>query len=310
MKYLLILATLFLGAVLLANFAHDPAAADALQASSRSAEDYFKQGLNLYQQGDLERAIRAYDLAIRSLTQPVDGAESIRVIDPGAAPYYYNRGVAHYDRRNWEGALADFSEALRLNPRYLLAWIKRGNIRLNLGEDEEAIADFTEALRVDPRSVLAWNNRGLARHNIGEMAAAVADYTRALDLDAKQPLVFNNRGSAKHDQGNWVGALRDYDQAIALDPRLAAAWNNRGVSRRALDDLAGAIADYTEAIRLKPGMSIAYRNRSAALKEMGRDEEARQDFVRSIGPADAPASMLEPPADDGRKKSPDSFGRD
>ncbi|MFS8118818.1 MAG: tetratricopeptide repeat protein, partial [Microcoleus sp.] len=44
-----------------------------------------------------------------------------------------------------ESAIADFNEALRINPNYALAYANRGNIRAKLGDKEAAIQDFQKA---------------------------------------------------------------------------------------------------------------------------------------------------------------------
>jgi tetratricopeptide (TPR) repeat protein len=263
----------------------------------RSTEDYFKRGVARYQQRDLEGALSDFERAIELQTRRAgssDQARQVKLLEPGDAPLYYNRGVARYDLHEWEGALADFDEALKLNPRYVLAWIKRGNLRSQQGAYTEAIADFDQALRLDARAVLAWNNRGLAWQNQGDLDAALRDYARALELDPRLPVALNNRAGIKHERGDLRGALSDYDQALALDPTLAFVYNNRGVTRKALGNLQGALADYNKAIELRPSFALAYFNRSAAYKALGKGFEAEQDFIKSMNLRDEPELTAEP----------------
>jgi tetratricopeptide (TPR) repeat protein len=135
---------------------------------ANSTEEFFNRGVARYQKGDLEGAMRDFDRAIDIASTISPGAYAsnhIGAIFPEPAVLLYNRGVTRYDLRDWDGAINDFDEALRLNPLRVMAWIKRGNARFNKGDLDEAINDFNQAIRLDPRSVIAWNNRGLAWQN-------------------------------------------------------------------------------------------------------------------------------------------------
>jgi len=265
---------------------------------ANSTEDFFNRGVARYLQGDLDGALRDFDRAIEIASTISPGAYAANhtgVIFPEPALIHYNRGVTRYDLRDWEGAIADFDEALMLNPFHVMAWIKRGNTLMNKGDWDEAIYDFNQAIRLDPRSVIAWNNRGLAWQNKGKLDAALGDYARALELDPRLTVALNNRAGIKHDRGDLRGALDDYNRAIEIDPKLALLYCNRGVTRKALGDTKGAIADYNEAIRLNPDFNLAYFNRSAAWRARGKGFEAEQDFIRSMGPGKEPEVSLEPP---------------
>ena len=62
------------------------------------------------------------------------------------------------------------------------------------GDLDKAIADYTEAIRLDAKHALAYNNRGRAYWSNNNYDKAIADYTEAIQLTPKYALVFNNRG--------------------------------------------------------------------------------------------------------------------
>jgi len=72
------------------------------------------------------------------------------------------RGEAHYAKGDYDGAIADFSEAIRLDPKFAIAFSGRGLAYSAKGDHDRAIADFNEAIRLDPKSRIAFYNRGLA----------------------------------------------------------------------------------------------------------------------------------------------------
>lgn len=75
---------------------------------------------------------------------------------------FFGAGYRLYcGRKEYDKAIADHSEALRLCPAYALAYAKRGTAFFFKGEYSRAFADWREDLRLDPgnlkvRSYLAW----------------------------------------------------------------------------------------------------------------------------------------------------------
>ena len=63
---------------------------------------------------------------------------------------FSNRGLVHFQRGELEEAIADFSEAIRLDPEEALPFYNRGRARSDGGDVEGAIADFEEGARLDP----------------------------------------------------------------------------------------------------------------------------------------------------------------
>ena len=96
---------------------------------------------------------------------------------------YYNRGNAYYEKRDYDRAIADFDQAIKLNPNHDLAFYNRGLAFRDKGEIDRAVADFGQAIRLDPKNALAFNNRGLVLRNKGEVDRAIADFDQAIKLD-------------------------------------------------------------------------------------------------------------------------------
>ena len=124
-----------------------------------------------------------------------------------------------------------------------VAHLKQGNTRA-------AIADDTQALRIDPRSAVAYDQRGLAKFYAGDARGALADYDRALALDRRNAYTYLRRGLARGRLGDLSGMAADESQALRLLPSLAAAYYYRGVARANLHDTARASADLQRAATL------------------------------------------------------------
>ena len=173
-------------------------------------------------------------------------------------------GNAKGAKGDLDGAIADYSRALELDPKNVYAYNNRGLTKQSKGDVDGAIADYNRTLELDPKNAYAYNNRGLAKDAKGDYDGAIADCNRAIELDSKYAKSYRNRGVAKEAKGDVDGAIADYNRAIELDPKYADAYNNRASARQAKGDPDSAIADYNRVIELVPKYADAYNNRALA----------------------------------------------
>src|SRR5665647_2576040 len=78
------------------------------------------------------------------------------------AAFYSNRAAAYHDKGDLDRAIADYNEAIRLDPKHAKAFFGRGIAFSDKGDNDRAIADFNEAIRLDPKSAMAFDHRGSA----------------------------------------------------------------------------------------------------------------------------------------------------
>jgi tetratricopeptide (TPR) repeat protein len=149
------------------------------------------------------------------------------------------------------------------------------------GDLDGALADFTKVIELDPKSAPAYNSRGIVKQMRGDLDGAIADYTKAVGLDPKSAPAYNNRAVAKQTKGDLDGALADHTKVVELDPKNALAYNNRGLVKRATGDADGALADFTKAIELNPQNALAYANRAALRYDRRAWTDALADFRRA-----------------------------
>src|ERR1700738_1011008 len=64
------------------------------------------------------------------------------------AAYYNNRAAAYHERGANDRAIADYHEAIRLDPERARAFLGRGIDCSDKGDNAHAIADFSEAIRL------------------------------------------------------------------------------------------------------------------------------------------------------------------
>ena len=98
---------------------------------------------------------------------------------------YFDRGNSHFDDVKFEKAIADYSQAIRIDPEYATAYNNRGLSYHQLGIYEKEIQDYTEAIRIDPEYADAYYNRALSYADLGQHEKAHADFKRACELNSK-----------------------------------------------------------------------------------------------------------------------------
>src|ERR1700738_636490 len=72
----------------------------------------------------------------------------------------FKQGDAYLEKREHAQAIAQFNEAIRLDPKFANAYVMRGNCYSESGEQQKALADFSEAIRLDPKPAHAYISRG------------------------------------------------------------------------------------------------------------------------------------------------------
>jgi tetratricopeptide (TPR) repeat protein len=205
------------------------------------------------------------------------------------ADAYNSRGYDYRVKGDLDHAIADYTEAIRLDPTFVLAYKNRGVAFEAKGDLDRSIADFTEAIRLDPTFALAYNNRGIVYKAKGDYGRAIADYTEAIRINplpsstthnvTTQINVYNNRGLAYGANGDQDRAIADYTEAIRLDPTFVLGYRNRASAFLNKGDLDRAIADYTEVIRLDPNKGGVI---GGGFLARGNAYYAKQDYDHAI----------------------------
>jgi tetratricopeptide (TPR) repeat protein len=150
-----------------------------------------------------------------------------------------------------------------------LAWQAKGNL-------DHALADYTDAIRLNPRDALTYNNRGLLWREKGDADRAIADLDEAIRLDPSRAYDHYMRGVVRYDRymgfmgGGWIEkedlkqAIADFTEAIRLDAKNASSHYARALAWNTDGDRDRAVADLTEAVRLAPDN----QQFTAALKQL------------------------------------------
>lgn len=199
----------------------------------------------------------------------------IKSSDPAALrpAIFNNRGIAYFQKDQFELAAADFTEALRLDPTLAQAAANRGHAFDRLNQPEKAIADFTEAIRLDSSLTEAFHSRAVEFAATGRLEEAIADFTQTITLGPADPVALANRGNAYRLTGRFDLAIADYANALLTDPRVSSLAG-RGYSNLGAGDFVAAARDFAAVVTrtsIDPWSVLALHTAKLAL---GADDHA------------------------------------
>ena len=188
-----------------------------------------------------------------------------------------NRGKAATAREDWDSAITEFTEAVRLDPKHTEAYYGRGVAYEGKCNYDKAIADYDEAVRLDPNKATAFCNRGRVYGEKREWDKAIADLSEAIRLNPKYARAYFQRGCTYFGKGCPSPVFEESGTSLE-DFVVAAAWGFLGLGEADFDR---AIADFAETIRLKPDCAEAYYCRGMAYRAEGEEDKADADLAEA-----------------------------
>jgi len=175
------------------------------------------------------------------------------------ANFYRERGIAAYRSGDFQGAIGNFNEAIRLNRNDAQSHNIRGNVWDELGVSERALADYDEAIRIDPNNPAVFRDRAILWHRKGALDEALLDLDRAIRFSFSDVNMYCDRGLVWYQKSQHNRAIADFNQAIKLDPDSAAACIKRGLIVHRDSEFKLALATVNKAIRVDPSIFDALR---------------------------------------------------
>lgn len=187
---------------------------------------------------------------------------------------YIREGITKSETGDYDGAIAEYNQALALRPDDSDALYNLGLAKSGKQDYAGAITEFDQVLAQNPGDAEACLSRGGAKFSQQDYDGAIADYDRAIALEPDFTAAIYARALAHRRQGDYDAAFADYDHAIALDPDYWRAYNGRATTHNAHGDFALAILDYEKRIALEPdGDEYAWFQRSLLMRRLGRPDD-------------------------------------
>jgi tetratricopeptide (TPR) repeat protein len=204
---------------------------------------------------------------------------------------YRKLGEKALKEKDYDGAIADFTEAIRLNPQDFDAFLCRGKSKFFLDRYDEAIADFDQALRIsgglegslrNKVASRAYQGMGQAYAGKKNFTSALHNYDEAIRIDHQNAYLFIHRGEAFLWTHEYEKALQDFNEAVKLDPNISQGFLGRGDANSWKKDYHKAIADYTQAIQIDPENADAFVGRGITYRRQKKYNLAIADYNKAL----------------------------
>ncbi|HYY65940.1 MAG TPA: tetratricopeptide repeat protein [Nitrososphaeraceae archaeon] len=141
---------------------------------------------------------------------------------------------------------------------------------------EEAIRSFELALRIDPKYVDAWIKRGYAHFHLGDYTVSISSYDKALEIDLSNAEAWNLKGLAYYKMKNYDKAIEACEKAIDINPNDGMSWYNKACYLT----LTGKVEEGMEALKRSIEIDISYAKK--AVRDIDFENAKAEEGFRRI----------------------------
>ncbi len=129
---------------------------------------------------------------------------------------YYRNGCIEVFKKNYVGAITEFSWAIKRDSGFIQAYENRGVAKYYLENYPGAIADFNKALEINPNDYNTIGRRGWAKFHLQDCSGAIADFDKAIEGASDPAGFYIIRGEAKYYLQDYKGAITDFNKVTSI----------------------------------------------------------------------------------------------
>ncbi len=192
-------------------------------------------------------------------------------IDDQRAKILTSRGDVQDDH---DARIADYDQALEIDPTLLLALRHRGQAYVETGDPEAGLVDFDASLEISPDDPETLEARGVALGMLGRHEEAMEALGKAIEIQPRFATAYIHRARLLIKQQQYKEAINDLDKSILVVATNPLALVLRATCYQALDDPERALTDVRRALKLQPNFLPAIQMEANLLLASGNLEEA------------------------------------
>jgi tetratricopeptide (TPR) repeat protein len=219
-----------------------------------------------------------------TLDQPASQDEMLKILgeinrriasNANDAGLYLDRGEARFKLREFNGAIEDFTKAIRLDDRLDNAYFGRGMALGRSGRIDKGITDLTVYIQRHPESSVAYTKRGVRYIWKGDLEKAEKDLSNAVFLDPRNAEAHDDLGVILAQHGNYPSAIVHFQTSIKWDPSYQKAYHNLAMVYYITDQTEKALSAVNQSLKLNPEWRDSLLLKSSILEALGRHGEAK-----------------------------------
>jgi tetratricopeptide (TPR) repeat protein len=213
---------------------------------------------------------QSYDLAIAALDKAVVFCQHRSCRKDDDVRIYFSRGEARVKSRDYDRAISDYGQAIKLDPQDAKSYSQRGLAYNMVGETDLAISDYSRAIQIAPQDANLYYRRGFSYQTKGDFDRAIVDSNQTIKLAPQSYLAFNMRCWIRATFGRDLpAAQQDCNKSLQLKPGAFEPLTSRGLVQFRLGAFAKAVTDYTAALAQEPKDPASLYVRGVAKLHLG-----------------------------------------
>jgi tetratricopeptide (TPR) repeat protein/tRNA A-37 threonylcarbamoyl transferase component Bud32 len=240
------------------------------------ARIFYFQGMTYEDLNDYEKAMKCYDLALKSAAD--------------FEPPLISKGFLLYKGGQLQESLEYYNRVLENNPYSFNAWQAKGLVMAMQKRYDEAKWCFDRALEVEKTHLSTLKNKALLLIKMEQYEDARDLLEMILLLDSLNEDTLNMKAIAHFRLGELDTALLCAESSLEILPRYAHAWVTKGFILSHLERHREALESFDRALEIDYTVPEAFLNRGVSLCRLGRDGEALTDYrvAGGLAPKSAP----------------------
>jgi tetratricopeptide (TPR) repeat protein len=249
------------------------------------------------------------------------------VDSPNEVSAFLLRGIFEDNMNDYSKALADLTQAIKLDPKLAPAYYYRADVYSQLGRQRQAVVDYTTIINLKPRIVAfrlvtetgrlrdhflgtddhivnledIYYLRGKAQASLTNRAEALADFDIASRLDPQDNDPIARKAELQSKAGQTGLALKTLSKSVSNDNTDWQTLASRAQVFEVQKDYQRAMRDYSRIIALNPKQPGAYFLRAQLSAKLGDLKAAIRDYTQML--------LLEPDSDEAYKSRADCYYR-
>lgn len=255
-----------------------------LQLNPNESKAYWQRGGAWVELGNNQEAIKDYTQFLK--------------FRPDVVHVYITRAAIFKDTGNLQKAIDDCTHALSLGSDYdRIAYSLRADCYGVLENYQAALQDYNQSIRLDPEEIENYQKRGLIHQELKNYHEAIEDLTKVLHHNSESSELvhcYHLRAQCHQGLGNWAEAIRDFSEVIRRDPTYYRAYIGRGGAYGFLNDRESAASDLDTALRLSQaqGDTEAYQSAMMVIKLLGITKKSSESSISDNKPSSVQMSHV------------------
>ena len=254
-----------------------------------SAESYNYLGTLYYRQGDVDKAIQAFENALKRSPHHKTAKQNLNQL-------LRQKAFNALKRNAFDEATTYFEKAIHLDPENATTYRIMGDGYALASEFSRAITYYQKALDIAPDDaearknlVLSYSNHGVTLRNRGEWDAAIRAYRDALALQPTYQLAKTNlidvlwqKANARRQAGRSAEAIVTYLELQKLHPNDTDIASLLGELYLKVRDYPAAVSAFQQVYTAQPTNEQAQRNLIAAYQQYAGALRNQRDYSTAL----------------------------